>query len=199
MTTSTSILLSRRVGSLSLSLVISCGISSENRWSHCAFFSSSSSSKDNKGGGDEGKDPFQWINKQINELKNTDTNALAIKATQLINSESTVQVSYGFLVGYGSGFIMKRITRGAALLMGGLFVLAQVGADYGYITIDHDKIKKDVEKKLDINQDEKPDKQGNINVQKIAEKVMKVLSNNMPANSGFAVGAIMGWRGVGLT
>merc|ERR1711991_825866 len=189
MTTSTSILLSRRVGSLSLSLVISCGISSENRWSHCAFFSSSSSSKDNKGGGDEGKDPFQWINKQINELKNTDTNALAIKATQLINSESTVQVSYGFLVGYGSGFIMKRITRGtyilthsfdlhsinrhslikyyemlkslfiissayegAALLMGGLFVLAQAGADHGYITIDHDKIKKDVEKKLDINQ-----------------------------------------------
>ena len=36
--------------------------------------------------------------------------------------------------------------------MGGLFVLAQVGADYGYITIDHEKIKKDVEKKLDINQ-----------------------------------------------
>ena len=112
MTSSTCILLSRRVGSLSLSLVISCGISSENnRWSHCAFFSSSSS-KDNKGGSDEGKDPFQWMNKQINELKNTDVNALATKATQFINSESTVQVSYGFLVGYGSGFIVKRITRG---------------------------------------------------------------------------------------
>ena len=36
--------------------------------------------------------------------------------------------------------------------MGGIFVLAQVGADYGYITVDHNKIKRDVEKKLDINQ-----------------------------------------------
>ena len=41
---------------------------------------------------------------------------------------------------------------GAALLLGGIFVLAQVGADYGYITVDHNKIKRDVEKKLDINQ-----------------------------------------------
>ena len=109
--------------------------------------------------------------------------------------------------------------------MGGLFVLAQVGADYGYIIVDHDKIKKDVEKKLDINQGEvlsctisflcyhvciifhvtmivegkTSDDKKDINVQKIAEKVMKVLSNNMPANSGFAIGAVMGWRGVGLT
>ena len=43
------------------------------------------------------------------------------------------------------------------------------------------------------------DDKKDINVQKIAEKVMKVLSNNMPANSGFAIGAVMGWRGVGLT
>lgn len=110
----TSILLSRRFGSFSLSIVASSfGIGSGSR-SHCSFFSSSSSN-DNKGGGDDDRDPFQWINKQINELKNTDTNTLAIKATQFISSESTVQVSYGFLVGYGSGFIMKRITRGRYL------------------------------------------------------------------------------------
>ena len=79
------------------------------------YSSTGSENIEDDDGGDEGKDPLQWINKQINELKNTDTNALAIKATQFINSESTVQVSYGFLVGYGSGFIMKRITRGRYL------------------------------------------------------------------------------------
>ena len=108
----TSILLSRRFGSLSLSLVASVGIVSEGK-SHCAFFpSSSSSSKDNKTGDNENKTPFDWANKHLNDLKNMDTNALTTKATQLINAESTVQVSYGFLVGYGAGFVLKRITRG---------------------------------------------------------------------------------------
>ena len=46
--------------------------------------------------------------------------------------------------------------------------------------------------------DAKADKKNIDVVQKIAERVMKVLSNNMPANSGFAIGVIMGWRGVGL-
>ena len=33
-----------------------------------------------------------------------------------------------------------------------MFVLAQVGVDHGYITVDHGKIKEDVEKQLDISQ-----------------------------------------------
>merc|ERR1711916_137880 len=105
------------------------------------------SSKESKKDEKEGKEPepLQWLNKRFNDLKNLDTNDLAVKATQFINSEGTIQVSYGFLVGYGSGFVMKRITRGAAVVLGGMFVLAQVGVDHGYITVDHGKIKEDVE------------------------------------------------------
>ena len=113
-----SVFLSRNIGTLSLSIAVSTTNSSGSSCTaYCAWFPSSSSSKESKKDEKEGKEPepLQWLNKRFNDLKNLDANDLAVKATQFINSEGTIQVSYGFLVGYGSGFVMKRITRGTQL------------------------------------------------------------------------------------
>ena len=61
----------------------------------------------------------------------------------------------------------------------------------GYITIDHDRMKKEVEHWMDLNKDGKVDSDDT----KIAyNKVLHVLQYNMPAGGGFAAGFIGGIR-----
>lgn len=61
----------------------------------------------------------------------------------------------------------------------------------GYITVDHDRMKKEVEGWMDLNKDGKVD----VEDSKIAyKKVLSVLEYNMPGGGGFVAGFVGGIR-----
>jgi len=108
-----------------------------------------------------------------------------------VDSGVPTQLSYGFISGYCSGLALKKAGRAAAVVFGLGFVVLQGLASSGYVTVDHAKVKKEVENMLDLNQDGKLDqKDGQI----AAKKLMEVLQYNMPAGGGFAAGFVGGFR-----
>lgn len=71
------------------------------------------------------------------------------------------------------------------------FVTLQSLQYAGYVSVDHNVIKKDVESYLDLNKDGKLDHED----RKIAtDKVMEVLQIGMPSGGGFVVGFVGGLR-----
>lgn len=71
------------------------------------------------------------------------------------------------------------------------FMTLQTLSYSGYITIDHDRMKKEVENWMDLNKDGKVDADDS----KLAiNKVLRVLEYNMPGGGGFAAGFIGGIR-----
>ena len=61
----------------------------------------------------------------------------------------------------------------------------------GYVTVDFKKINKDFNKLLDVDNDGEVSEK---DAKQIAEKIMDVVSYNIPAGSGFGAGFIMGVR-----
>ena len=71
------------------------------------------------------------------------------------------------------------------------FMTLQTLSYSGYITVDHNRMKKEVESWMDLNKDGKVDADDT----KIAyNKVLSVLEYNMPAGGGFAAGFVGGIR-----
>lgn len=62
---------------------------------------------------------------------------------------------------------------------------------YGYVTVDHGAIKKNVESLLDLNDDGKIDQE---DAKAASSKILEVLQYNMPAGGGFAAGFVGGLR-----
>lgn len=71
------------------------------------------------------------------------------------------------------------------------FMTLQTLSYSGYIQIDHDRMKKEVENWMDLNDDGKVDSDDTAIGFK---KIMSVLEYNMPAGGGFAAGFIGGIR-----
>jgi uncharacterized membrane protein (Fun14 family) len=67
------------------------------------------------------------------------------------------QFGYGFLMGYSSGFCLKKVSKAVAFVVGAFFVTVQTLAYNGYVKIDMEKLNKDVNSKLDLNNDGKVD------------------------------------------
>ena len=57
----------------------------------------------------------------------------------------THQIEYGFLMGYSSGFCLKKVSKLVAFALGGVFIAIQTLSYNGYIKVDYTGIKKDVE------------------------------------------------------
>jgi uncharacterized membrane protein (Fun14 family) len=58
------------------------------------------------------------------------------------------QVGYGFLMGYSSGFCIKKVSKFGAFVLGGSFILIQSLSYGGLIKVDYDGIQKQVEVEL---------------------------------------------------
>ena len=71
------------------------------------------------------------------------------------------------------------------------FVVLQGLASQGYIKVDHNKVKKDMESFMDQDNDGDFDKE---DAKQISAKVLKMLQYNMPSGGGFAGGFIGGFR-----
>lgn len=64
---------------------------------------------------------------------------------ELFESGVPKEVGYGFLMGYSSGFCIKKVSRVVAVLVGGAFIFIQSLSYAGYIKVDHEKLQRDVE------------------------------------------------------
>jgi uncharacterized membrane protein (Fun14 family) len=71
------------------------------------------------------------------------------------------------------------------------FVVLQSLQYSGYVQVDHGKLRKDMERILDLDQDGKV---GQDDVKIGYDKIMKILEYNLPAGSGFAAGFLGGLR-----
>mmetsp|Transcript_19264 Transcript_19264/g.24837 ORF Transcript_19264/g.24837 Transcript_19264/m.24837 type:complete len:196 (+) Transcript_19264:145-732(+) len=108
-----------------------------------------------------------------------------------IDSGVPTALSYGFISGYCSGLALKKAGRAAAGVLGLGFICLQTLGYYGYIKVDHSKLKSDVEGLLDLNNDGKVDAADRAIAQK---KIMEVLQHGMPSGGGFAAGFVGGIR-----
>ncbi|CAB9520663.1 FUN14 domain-containing protein [Seminavis robusta] len=113
------------------------------------------------------------------------------KFQETLETGVPTQITYGFIAGYCSGMAMKRVGQAAATVLGIGFVTLQTLNYYGYIEISHDKFKSTVENALDLNKDGKVDKS---DIQRSFDKLMGVLSYNVPSGGGFVAGFLGGVR-----
>jgi uncharacterized membrane protein (Fun14 family) len=102
-----------------------------------------------------------------------------------------MQLSYGFMMGYSSGFCVKKVSRAFAFVIGGFFVGMQALAWKGYAKVETDKLKRDVEGIIDLNNDGRVDAE---DVKIAYEKLHSVLGYNMPVGGGFTAGLLIGLR-----
>ena len=100
-------------------------------------------------------------------------------------------MTYGFIAGFCSGIALKKAGQLAATVLGVGFVSLQTLSYFGYIEIKHDRFKQNVENSLDLNKDGKVDKS---DFQQYFDKLMGVLTYNMPGGAGFVGGFLGGVR-----
>ncbi len=93
------------------------------------------------------------------------------------------QLGFGGVAGWVSGYTLKKVGRLLALVLGFLFISLQLLAYAGYIEIDWTRIQRDVEPLLE------PD-----TLKGFWQKLLEVLTYNLPFASGFAVGALLGFK-----
>ena len=108
-----------------------------------------------------------------------------------VDSGVPTQLSYGFVCGFCSGFSLKKAGKVVAVVCGLGFMSLQSLSYAGYIKVDQEKIKNDVESIMDLNNDGKVDSD---DVSQATNKIMNILSFNLPAGGGFSAGFIAGLR-----
>lgn len=119
-------------------------------------------------------------------------NNLRKSSVELMDTGIPSKMGYGFMMGYTSGFCLKKISKVVAFIVGCTFMMLQGLSYQGYVSLNHLKLREDLENILDVNGD------GVINTQDVVgayRKLYNVMSHNIPAGSGFAGGMILGIRG----
>mmetsp|Transcript_7172 Transcript_7172/g.8215 ORF Transcript_7172/g.8215 Transcript_7172/m.8215 type:complete len:103 (-) Transcript_7172:2473-2781(-) len=59
------------------------------------------------------------------------------------------KISFGSIMGYCSGFALKKVGKAAAVVLGCGFIAVQTCVSYGYLEVDWEKVKDDAVKKVD--------------------------------------------------
>lgn len=101
------------------------------------------------------------------------------------------QVGFGFVMGYSSGFCLKKVSKVVAFVAGGSFILLQSLSYSRYIDVNYKALQKDAEKIMDLNGDGKIDGK---DFEHAFNKINKVLGHQMPSGGGFAAGLLLGLR-----
>lgn len=93
------------------------------------------------------------------------------------------QLSFGGVLGFAAGYFVKKVGKMALFVVGGLFILLQVLAAYGFIQIDW----------LSIQQKADPLFKEE-NVRTATDQFMKLITANLPFTSAFVAGFALGFR-----
>eukprot|EP00428_Durinskia_dybowskii_P079019 CAMPEP_0170361404 /NCGR_PEP_ID=MMETSP0117_2-20130122/3788_1 /TAXON_ID=400756 /ORGANISM="Durinskia baltica, Strain CSIRO CS-38" /LENGTH=162 /DNA_ID=CAMNT_0010615767 /DNA_START=117 /DNA_END=605 /DNA_ORIENTATION=+ len=145
---------------------------------------------------DDDNNFFKKITDKLPENVRSDVQELmgasATSLKSIFESGVPSQVGYGFMMGYSSGFCLKKVSRFLAFGLGGIFIIVQAMSYNGYIKVNYDGIQQDIENFLDLNKDGKVDaKDAEFGFNRIKD----VLEYNMPSGGGFSAGLMMGLRG----
>ena len=105
----------------------------------------------------------------------------------------TKQITMGAIFGYSSGYFSRKFADKVVYVVGGTFVLLQLMQYYGqdYIKINWNNIQRDLEKKLDLNEDGRFDLE---DVRVLFKRFMRILTNQLPSSAGFAAAFLLGFR-----
>lgn len=138
------------------------------------------------------QDPMNSVSQIGTELLATDeVKAMSVDVHDVIKGGIPGEIGYGFLMGYTSGFTVKKVSKIFAFLVGAGFICMQTLSYNGFVTVNYDKMEREAEKMLDFNKDGKTDAQDMLLAYGQMEKV---LGYNMPSGGGFAAGLVMGLR-----
>ena len=110
---------------------------------------------------------------------------------EIISTGVPGQLSGGFVAGWCAGYSLKKIGKVGAFAFGLGFCTLQALSYSGYVHVDYNKMGRDFKKIFDLNNDGKVDEEDG---RQIYNKVMEVLTYNIPAGSGFGAGFIAGVR-----
>ena len=101
-------------------------------------------------------------------------------------------LSFGAIMGYSSGYALKKVGKALAFIIGIGFISLQTAISYGYIEgINWTKVRDDAAKQMDTNKD------GTVDTKDVKEywKILKkVLTYKLPAAGGFSLGFVWGVR-----
>ena len=109
----------------------------------------------------------------------------------LIESGTAGKAGYGFALGYCSGYCVKKVARIGAFVIGGAFVIVQTLAYRGYVKVNEDRLKGDMDRFLDLNKDGRVDA---TDIELAYERMQGVLAYNLPSGGGYTVGLLAGLR-----
>ncbi|GGJ45547.1 FUN14 domain-containing protein [Deinococcus roseus] len=93
------------------------------------------------------------------------------------------QLSFGGVLGFAAGYFVKKVGKIALFVVGGLFIVLQILAAYGFIQIDWLSI----QQKADPLFDEK-------NVKTATDSFMKLITANLPFTGAFVAGFAIGFK-----
>lgn len=152
-----------------------------------AFFMTQGTNVRCEGGRDKGdEDSIAQIFNRIKEEMGITMTPLSI-----LDNGVPLKVSYGAALGFCSGFALKKVGKVGAFIFGAGFCMFQSLSYSGYITVNYEKVGKDLSKLLDL------DTNGTINERDgkiLYDKALDVLGYNIPTGSGFAGGFLVGIR-----
>mmetsp|Transcript_140198 Transcript_140198/g.349432 ORF Transcript_140198/g.349432 Transcript_140198/m.349432 type:complete len:167 (+) Transcript_140198:52-552(+) len=99
-------------------------------------------------------------------------------------------LSAGSVLGFCSGFAVKKAGKAAALIVGSIFCLQQGLSQLGYVQVNWPKVEKDLTQLLDVNKDGKVDA---ADMNQYYLNLLKILQHNTYSISGgFGAGFLYG-------
>jgi len=156
-----------------------------------AFFLTQGTNVLCEGGRDKGdEDSIAQIFNRIKEEMAITTTPLSI-LDKFSENGVPLKASYGAALGFCSGFALKKVGKVGTFIFGAGFCMFQSLSYSGYITVNYEKVGKDLSKLLDL------DTNGTINERDgkiLYDKALDVLGYNIPTGSGFVGGFLVGIR-----
>jgi len=99
------------------------------------------------------------------------------------------KLSFGAVMGYCSGYALKKVGKALAVVIGVGFIGIQSAVATGYIKVDWDKMSNDVVMKIDTSGDGKLDVD---DAKEYWRRLRKMLTNRIPGAGGFGLGFLWG-------
>jgi len=99
------------------------------------------------------------------------------------------KISFGSIMGFCSGYSVKKAAEVAAVIAGAAFIAVQTCVSYGYIDVNWEKIKQDAINRVDADGD---GKLGPDDLKLYWIKLRTFLTRNFPNSTGFSLGFFYG-------
>ena len=99
-------------------------------------------------------DPMKSLSKTGDELLKTEIiQRASVDAFTLLKEGMPSQIGYGFMMGFTSGYAVKKVSKVVSFVVGASFICLQGLAYNGFVTVNYDQLEKKASSYLDLNRD----------------------------------------------